>query len=85
MYDLKEKHNQRRKKMAKATAKKTNKEKALAAVESWARASLAAVAALYVSGITDPKVLLNAFLAGLLGPLVKALQPNQKDYGINSK
>jgi hypothetical protein len=29
--------------------------------------------------------LLNAFLAGLLGPLVKALQPNQKDYGINSK
>ena len=67
------------------TAKKTNKEKALAAVESWARASLAAVAALYVSGITDPKVLLNAFLAGLLGPLVKALQPNQKDYGINSK
>jgi hypothetical protein len=71
--------------MAKATAKKTNKEKALAAVESWARASLAAVAALYVSGITDPKVLLNAFLAGLLGPLVKALQPNQKDYGINSK
>ena len=71
--------------MAKATAKKTNKEKGLAAVESWARASLAAVAALYVSGITDPKVLLNAFLAGLLGPLVKALQPNQKDYGINSK
>ena len=71
--------------MAKAKAVKTNKEKALAAVESWARASLAAVAALYVSGITDPKVLLNAFLAGLLGPLVKALQPNQKDYGVNSK
>jgi hypothetical protein len=71
--------------MAKAKAVKSNKEKALAAVESWARASLAAVAALYVSGITDPKVLLNAFLAGLLGPLAKALQPNQKEFGINSK
>jgi len=71
--------------MAKAKAVKTNKEKALAAVESWARASLASAVALYISGITDPKVLLNAFLAGLLGPLVKALQPNQKDYGVNSK
>jgi len=71
--------------MVKAKAVKSNKEKALAAVESWARASLAAVAALYVSGITDPKVLLNAFLAGLLGPLAKALQPNQKEFGVNSK
>lgn len=71
--------------MAKAKAVKTNKEKALAAVESWARASFAAVAALYVSGITDPKVLLNAFLAGLLGPLVKALQTNQTEFGRNSK
>ncbi len=71
--------------MAKAKIVKSNKEKALAAVESWARASLAAVVALYVSGITDPKVLLNAFLAGLLGPLVKALQPNQKEFGVNSK
>ena len=71
--------------MAKAKIVKSNKEKAIAAVESWARASLAGVVALYMSGITDPKVLANAFLAGLLGPLAKALQPNQKEFGVNSK
>ena len=71
--------------MAKAKIVKSNKEKAIAAVESWARASLASAVALYISGITDPKVLLNAFLAGLLGPLAKALQPNQKEFGVNSK
>ncbi len=71
--------------MAKAKIVKSNKEKALAAVESWARASLASAVALYISGITDPKVLLNAFLAGLLGPLAKALQPNQKEFGVGSK
>ena len=71
--------------MAKAKIVKSNKEKALAAVESWARASFASVVALYMSGISDPKVLANAFLAGLLGPLAKALQPNQKEFGVGSK
>ena len=71
--------------MAKAKIVKSNKEKAIAAVQSWARASLASVVALYISGITDPKVLANAFIAGLLGPLVKALQPNEKEFGVNSK
>jgi hypothetical protein len=71
--------------MAKAKIVKSNKEKAIAAVQSWARASLASVVALYISGITDPKVLANAFVAGLLGPLVKALQPNEKEFGRNSK
>jgi hypothetical protein len=40
---------------------------------------------MYMAGITDPKVLGNAFLAALAGPLLKALQPNEKDYGIGSK
>jgi hypothetical protein len=71
--------------MAKAKIVKSNKEKAIAAVQSWARASLASVVALYMSGITDWKVLANAFLAGLLGPLAKALQPNEKEFGVNSK
>ena len=71
--------------MAKAKLVKSNKEKAIAMAQSWARASLAGVVALYMSGITDPKVLGNAFLAGLLGPLVKALQPNEKEFGVNSK
>lgn len=71
--------------MAKAKIVKSNKEKAIAMAQSWARASLASVVALYMSGITDPKVLANAFLAGLLGPLAKALQPNEKEFGVNSK
>ena len=71
--------------MAKAKIVKSNKEKAIAMAQSWARASVASVVALYMSGITDPKVLANAFLAGLLGPLAKALQPNQKEFGVNSK
>jgi hypothetical protein len=56
-----------------------------AAAKSYARAALASVAALYMSGITDPKVLANAFIAGLVGPLLKAVQPSEKQYGIGSK
>ena len=41
---------------------------------SWLRASLAAVAALYMSGITDPKILTNAAIAGFIGPVLKALK-----------
>jgi len=61
---------------------KTKKDQALAVAQSWLRASAAAVLAMYMAGITDPKVLANAFVAGLLGPLVKALQPNEKEFGI---
>lgn len=71
--------------MAKKPAPKTTKDQALAVAQSWLRASAAAVLALYISGITDPKVLLNAFLAGIAAPLLKALQPNEKEFGINSK
>jgi hypothetical protein len=62
-----------------------NKKKLEAAAWSYGRAALASVAALYISGITDPKVLANAFLAGLIGPLVKALQPNEKQFGVGAK
>jgi hypothetical protein len=40
---------------------------------------------MYMAGITDPKVLANAFLAALAGPLLKALQPNEKEFGITKK
>lgn len=66
----------------KKPAPKTTKEQALAVAQSWLRASAAAVLAMYMAGITDPKVLANAFVAGLLGPLVKALQPNEKEFGV---
>ena len=61
------------------------KEQEIAAAKSYGRASLASVAALYMSGITDPKVLANAFIAGLIGPLLKALQPSEKQLGVGSK
>jgi len=51
---------------------------------TYLRASAASVAALYMSGITDPKTLLNAFVAGLVGPLAKALNPKDKSYGIGA-
>jgi hypothetical protein len=62
-----------------------NKKQLEAAAKSYSRAALASVAALYMSGITDPKVLANAFIAGLVGPLLKAVQPSEKQYGIGSK
>ena len=62
-----------------------DKKKLEAAAYSYGRAALASVAALYISGITEPKVLANAFIAGLIGPLVKALQPNEKQFGLGAK
>ena len=51
---------------------------------SYLRAAGAAVAALYMSGITDPKTLLNAFIAGLVGPLAKAVNPKDTSIGLNA-
>ena len=56
-----------------------------AAALSYLRAALSCVGALYLSGITEPKVLVNAFLAGLIGPVLKALAPNEKQLGIGAK
>ena len=61
------------------------KEQLLAAAKSYTRAALASAAALYISGITDPKVLANAFIAGLVGPLLKALQASEKELGYKGK
>ena len=61
-----------------------NKEQLTAALGTYLRASAAAVVALYMSGVTDPKTLLNAFIAGLIGPLAKAVNPKDKAYGIGA-
>lgn len=53
-----------------------------AALISYLRATISCVGALYLSGITDPKVLLNAFVAGLIGPVLKAVQPGESEFGI---
>ena len=60
------------------------KEQLTAAGLSYLRHAVTCAAVLYMSGITDPKVLANAFIAGLVGPLLKAIAPNEKQFGINS-
>jgi len=52
------------------------------AAASYLRAALASVVAIYMSGVTDWKLLANAALAGILGPLLKALNPKDQSYGI---
>lgn len=56
-----------------------------AAFGTWLRASIAAVAALYMSGVTDPKTLANAFIAGLIGPAAKFVNPKDPSYGFGAK
>ena len=55
-----------------------------AAALSYVRAAVSCVGALYLSGITDPKTLANAFVAGLVGPILKALSPNEKQFGVGA-
>lgn len=56
------------------------------ALGSYIRAALAAVGAMVLAGIEDPsQITVSALLAGLLGPLIKALDPNQDEYGIGAK
>ena len=57
------------------------KEQAIAAGMSYLRAAASCAAALYMSGISDPKTLANAFVAGLLGPFLRAISPNDKAFG----
>lgn len=61
------------------------KKQLIATAHSYLRHALACAGALYISGIQDPKVLANAFIAGLIGPLLKALQPSEKQLGVGSK
>ena len=52
---------------------------------SYLRASLASVAALYLAGITDPKVLLNALIAGFIGPVLRAVDPKDAAITVGKK
>jgi hypothetical protein len=58
------------------------KDQLLAAGVSYLRHAGTCVAALYMSGISDPKTLANAFLAGLIGPLLRGLNHSDKTFGI---
>jgi hypothetical protein len=57
----------------------TNKIKAIAL--SYARAAAAAVIALYTAGQHDPKTLAIAFVTGLVGPILKALDTSAPEFG----
>jgi hypothetical protein len=52
---------------------------------SYIRAALSCAGALYLSGISDPKVLMNAFVAAFIAPLLKAIDPKSSDYGVGAK
>ncbi len=52
---------------------------------TYARAAVASVAALFLAGEDDVKVLLYAFIAGFVGPALKALDPKATEFGRGSK
>ena len=52
---------------------------------SWFRAAAAAVIALYLAGVTDPKQLASAALAGIAGPVLKYLDVSATEFGRGSK
>lgn len=53
------------------------------ALGSYLRAAGAAVAAMLLAGMDNPATItISALVAGLLGPLVRALDPNDDGYGI---
>jgi hypothetical protein len=58
-----------------------DKEKAKQVALSYLRAAAASAVALYTAGQHDPKVLATAFLAGLVGPVLKALDKSAPEFG----
>ena len=62
-----------------------NKTKLKAIVATYLRAAVAAVLALYLSGVTDLKTLALAGVAAIAGPVLKALDPSATEFGRGSK
>jgi len=62
-----------------------NAKKMQAIASTYLRAAVAAVIALYLAGVTDPKALLSAALAAVAGPVLKALDPDSTEFGVGSK
>lgn len=61
------------------------KDKFVAMSATYARAALASVAALFLAGEDDAKVLAYAFIAGFIGPVMKALDPKATEFGVGAK
>jgi len=62
-----------------------NKEKLTAIAATYLRAGIAAVIALWLAGVTDPKALATAGIAAIAGPLLKAMDPNCAEFGRGAK
>ncbi len=60
-----------------------DKTKAIAA--SWARSFLAAVLALYMAGVTDPKTLAMAGAAAVAPVILRWLNPKDAAFGVMGK
>jgi len=62
-----------------------NKKKLEAIAATYLRAGIAAVIALWLAGVTDPKALATTGIAAIAGPLLKALDPKATEFGRGSK
>jgi hypothetical protein len=62
-----------------------NTTKLKAIVSTYVRAAIAAVIALYLSGVSDVKTLALAGVAAVAGPVLKALDPSSPEFGVGSK
>lgn len=56
-----------------------------AACLSYLRAAISCVGALYLSGISDPKILMNGFVAAFIAPILKGIDPKESQYGVGKK
>jgi len=76
-------------KFAKADLNKDGKvsmqEQILAALASYGRAFLSAALALYMTGNTNPRDLLLGGVAAVAPVILKALNPNDKNFGFTNK
>lgn len=62
-----------------------DKAKAIAVAKTYARAGAAAVGALYLADPSRPmKDYVSAFIAAIIGPLLKALDPKATEFGRGS-
>ena len=63
-----------------------DKDKAIAIASTYARAGAAAIAALYLADPSRPlKDYLAAFVAAVIGPLLKAIDPKSQEFGYKGK
>ena len=62
-----------------------NNKQLQAIAASYLRTAVSAVAAMYMAGNTDPKALGCAFLAAILGPLARAINPKDTSFGRGAK